>query len=146
MHTYATPSCSPRPPHVPPPSDSHFFLLSGGACWAHPLSGTCPGHSWGGARLTWLCSPSRPHSLSAVSLDVSQPPHHVWNPFAGPLLQENTESGMGGKMVDRADSFCSYSLPGKPNKKGREIFSVKRTVLAGESGAQSVRMVMGEDE
>ena len=49
-------------------------------------------------------------------------------------------------MVDGADSFCSYSLPGKPNKKGREIFSVKRTVLAGERGAQSVRMVMGEDE
>ena len=59
-------------------------------------------------------------------MDVSQPPHRVWNPFAGPLLQENTESGMGGKMVDRADSFSSYSLPGKLNKKGREIFSVSK--------------------
>lgn len=69
------------------------------------------------------------------------PPHPVWNPFAGPLPQENTESGMRGKMVDRADSFSSYSLPGKLNKKGREIFSVnkKDSIDWGAAAAKSLQ-------
>ena len=52
----------------------------------------------------------------------------------------------GKGCTELTPSPATYFLENQIKRGGRSSQSVKRTVLTGERGAQSVRMVVGEDE
>lgn len=62
-----------------------------------PLSGTGPGHPWGGAWLAQLCSSRWPRSLPEPSLDVSQFTPRLES--FGPQQEENTEAEAGREIA-----------------------------------------------